>query len=177
MSVTTAAPVTMGAATNGDEPVDRFILPVLQQLLPAIGAAAPSIFAMFQGRRGLDDQPVSEAEAVRDFGQFLQGLLPTLLNVVPQIITQIQQQSRDLPSADVTRDPEAYNRWLGGLLSSVVPMLVQQLPGIIAQVTGKRDMRVTDPEVQERWLFPLLSTVVPLIAQSLPGIINAVKGR
>lgn len=167
----------------GDGSDDRF-LPLLATLLPAVVSAVPSVIDLFrQQNRSVDIPPeVSDAQATQDVGRFLGALIPTLMSALPSIVQAIQGQQRELGRAvDLTRDQDSYNRFLGGILNSVIGTVTHAvahdpLIGSLLSGGGRTVPRANDPEVAQRWFLPALQCILPAIAQQLPALVNAVTG-
>lgn len=123
--------------------------------------------------RELDDAGQEEV-AERDLAQVLEVTLTGAMTLVPTILEHLQSHHRELP--DGARDPEAYDRFLDGLLAKVAPFAI----GIGKNLAGKllnRDLPAEgDPEAAERGVGAALLVLIPAITEAMPEILAAVKG-
>jgi hypothetical protein len=170
---TYGAPVTDGEPRDLGQPVDRLFGSILQNIIPVVAQTVPQVLQMFQSQhRALDvPQDVSDANAARDLGDLFAAVSQAVIHIAPTI-GELLHGERDLQA--VTRDPQAYDRFLGSVLSAVAPVLIDQLPGLISKFTGNRD--IADP-TNARFLGAALSVLVPAAIEALPSIIDAVSGE
>jgi hypothetical protein len=169
-----AAPTYGASVTDGEprdlgQPVDRFLGSFLQSVIPIVAQKVPQVLQMFQSQHRALDVPedVAGANAARDLGDLLAAASQAVIHLAPTI-AELLQGERDLQT--VTRDPEAYDRFLGSVLSAVAPVLIDQLPGLISKFTGNRD--IADP-TNARFLGAALSVLVPAAIEALPSIVDA----
>jgi len=112
--------------------VERDLGSILSALLPKLVDAIPSIAAAISGQPA----PRSPQEESERFFPFLAALIPAALSAVGPIIQSFnQQRGVDAPAPSIT-DPDVAERFIGPLLSSFVPQLLQSAPSIFASLFG-----------------------------------------
>jgi hypothetical protein len=164
-----------------------------------VWAQLPQTINWFRAEAEARDPEGGQASADRSLTDFLSLLQPLVDQVIPFLIEEVtgeqrQRSSRGEPQ-ELTR--EAKDRFWGALLSAVVPLVVDNLPTIVDEVSsafspggifGGRsyDRQVatelvkpplTDHEMVARFWGPLVSVLGGALTDCLPDLFRIVQGR
>jgi hypothetical protein len=112
--------------------VERDLQSILGSLLPKLLDAVPIIANALSGKTA----PRSTEEESQRFLPFLAAVLPAVISAVPGIISAFNQQR----GADATQpsisNPDVAERFLGPLMQTLVPQLLQSAPVILQSIFG-----------------------------------------
>jgi H+/gluconate symporter-like permease len=111
---------------------DRDLQSILNALLPPLLAAVPSVAAALSGKQS----PRGAEEEGQRFLPFLAAIIPAVMSAVPNIIGAFNQQRGADPSPPSITNPDVAERFLGPLLQTLVPQLVQSAPSILQSIFG-----------------------------------------
>jgi len=111
---------------------ERDFQSILASLLPQIIAAVPNMVSALSG----SSAPRSTEEEGQRFLPILAALLPAVISAVPGIIGAFnRQRGADAPQPSIT-NPDVAQRFLGPLLQTIVPQLLQSAPAILQSIFG-----------------------------------------
>jgi len=112
--------------------VERDLQSILNVLGPKLLESVPLIAAALSGKPA----PRGPEEENQRFLPFLAAVLPAVISAVPGIISSFNRQR----GADATQpslsDPDVAERFLGPLMQTLVPQLVQAAPSILGSIFG-----------------------------------------
>jgi hypothetical protein len=114
--------------------VERDLHSILGALLPKLIDAVPGIVNAIAGQAA----PRSAEEEGERFLPFLAAVVPALVSAVPDIVAAFNRQRGVDATPPPISDPDVAQRFLGPLLSMVVPSLVQSAPAILGSIFGGR---------------------------------------
>jgi hypothetical protein len=114
--------------------VERDLQSILASLLPKLLDAVPMIAGALSGKPA----PRSTEEESQRFLPFLAAIIPAVISAVPGIIGAFNRQR----GADATQpsisNPDVAERFLGPLMQTLVPQLLQSAPSILESIFGGR---------------------------------------
>jgi hypothetical protein len=120
--------------------VERDLSSILGALLPKLVDAIPGVVAAISGHPA----PRSTEEESERFLPFLAALIPAVVSAVPSIIGAFNQQRGVDATPPPFTDSDVAQRFLGPLLASTIPILVQSAPSILESIFGgRRDVPTT----------------------------------
>ena len=112
--------------------VERDLQSILSVLGPKLLESVPLIAAALSGKPA----PRGPEEENQRFLPFLAAVLPAVISAVPGIISAFNRQR----GADATQpsisDPDVAERFLGPLMQTLVPQLLQAAPSILGSIFG-----------------------------------------
>ncbi len=112
--------------------VERDLQAILNAVLPQIVQAVPVIAGALSGRPA----PRGAEEEGQRFLPFLAALLPAVISAVPSIISVFNQQRGADATPPSISDPDVSQRFIGPLLQTFVPQLLQAAPSILQAIFG-----------------------------------------
>lgn len=199
------APSTVGGATAVEADDLAPLLAGFQTIFgQAVNAALPHIFNLFRAEaQARNGTRTSEADVDRSLTDFLSLLQPVVSQLVPFLVEQVtaEQRARSSRGMPETLDREAQDRFWGALVSAAVPLIVNNLPGIVNEVGNSFSpggmfgglfggraypqavpseeiaLPVADREMVARFWGPLLNVVGTALSACLPELFNVVQGR
>ncbi|WP_353814987.1 hypothetical protein [Agromyces sp. SYSU T00266] len=122
------------------------------------------------GSGASQSQTMVSADQQRFFGSIVGGLVSQVIpKVAPIIFNMLQQRRRDLGIPE-QRDADSVSRDFGSILQSLLPKLLDAVPGIVTALQGRPAPRSVEEE-NERFL-PFLAAVVPALISAAPSIIG-----
>jgi hypothetical protein len=129
--------------------VERDLQSILASLLPKLIEAVPTIAGALSGRPA----PRSTEEEGQRFLPILGAILPAVISAVPGIISAFNRQRG---AADATQpsisNPDVAQRFLGPLLQTIVPPLLQSAPTILQSIFGGgRDVSQSGSRAAAAW--------------------------
>jgi hypothetical protein len=116
------------------EAVERDFQSILNAILPKLLDAVPGIVNAIAGQPA----PRSTEEESERFLPILAGVIPAIIGAVPQIVSMFNRQRGTDPTPPPISDADVAQRFIGPLLSSIVPQLLQAAPSILGAVFGGR---------------------------------------
>jgi hypothetical protein len=114
--------------------LDRDFESILTALLPKLIDAVPGIITAVSGQSA----PRSTEEEAERFLPFLAAVVPAVISAVPSIINAFNRQRGVAATTPPISDPDVAQRFIGPLLSSFVPQLLQSAPSILGSLFGGR---------------------------------------
>jgi hypothetical protein len=119
--------------------VERDLQAILNAMLPQLIQAVPAIAGALSGRPA----PRGAEEEGQRFLPFLAAVLPAVISAVPSIISAFNQQRGADTTPPSISDPDVAQRFIGPLLQTFVPQLLQAAPSILQTIFGggSRDVR------------------------------------
>jgi hypothetical protein len=112
--------------------VERDFQAILNALLPKLLEAVPVIAGALSGRPA----PRGPEEEAQRFLPFLAAVIPAVISAVPSIIGAFNQQRGADATPPSISNPEVAERFIGPLMQTFVPQLLQAAPSIFASIFG-----------------------------------------
>jgi hypothetical protein len=119
--------------------VERDLQSILSSLLPKLIEAVPMIASSLSGKPA----PRSTEEESQRFLPFLAALIPAVISAAPGIISAFNRR-RGVDGVEPSiSNPEVAERFIGPLLQTLVPQLLQSAPSILGSIFGggRRDVQ------------------------------------
>jgi hypothetical protein len=128
--------------------VERDLQSILASLLPKLIEAVPIMAGALSGRSA----PRGAEEEGQRFLPILGAILPAVISAVPGIISAFNRQRGADGQQPSISNPDVAQRFLGPLLQTIVPPLLQSAPAILQSIFGGgRAMPQGESRVTSAW--------------------------
>ncbi|MBG0568426.1 hypothetical protein [Actinoplanes aureus] len=169
-----AVPEPVDGGSGAEPEIERWMVPVLTQVIKIVASAAPGILhdILNQNRDVLGPETRDPEQLTRGFFDVVGAFVPHLLPTVTQIISAFAGR-RDAAAPD--NDDDLRERWLFPLLGAVLPALLPAVTQVVTSLTqgrGESAVSLTDPNTAPRWIGPVLGGLVSSLTTALPSIIS-----
>jgi hypothetical protein len=120
---------------------ERDLQSILNSLLPKLIEAVPVIANALSGKPA----PRGAEEEGHRFLPMLGVVLPAVIAAVPEIVSAFNRQRGADPTQPPISNPEVAERFIGPLMQTLVPQLVQSAPAVLQSIFagGSRDVSQT----------------------------------
>jgi hypothetical protein len=112
--------------------MERDLQSILASLLPKLLEAVPVIAGALGGKPA----PRSADEESQRFLPFLAAVLPAVISAVPHIISAFNRRRGTDDTPPALSDPNVAERFIGPLMQTLVPQLLQSAPSILSAIFG-----------------------------------------
>lgn len=118
--------------------MERDLQSILASLLPKLLDAVPVIAGALSGKPA----PRSTEEESQRFLPFLAAVLPAVISAVPGIVSAFNRQRGADGAEPSISNPDVAERFIGPLMQTLVPQLLQSAPAILGSLFGggRRDV-------------------------------------
>ena len=118
--------------------MERDLQSILASLLPKLLDAVPMIAGAMSGKPA----PRSTEEESQRFLPFLAAVLPAVISAVPGIVSAFNRQRGADGAEPSISNPDVAERFIGPLMQTLVPQLLQSAPAILGSIFGggRRDV-------------------------------------
>jgi hypothetical protein len=111
---------------------ERDLQSIFASLLPKLLDAVPAIVSAISGKPA----PRGAEEEGERFLPFLAAIIPAVISAVPGIISAFNRQRGADTAQPSISNPEVAERFIGPLLQTILPQILQAAPSILGSIFG-----------------------------------------